>query len=151
MPPRHASDNNNNRRYSPAKYHRKLPRAPPGRRGGQRPQASERLCGRNGLLLRSPLATRHVAAIASTALVRPRSSQREQTVCTRTLTAQAYSALRTSAMKTSRRQVKSASGSGLRPGPSGSRLASALPWNMGAFLRNPTALVLRDETNDLLA
>ena len=33
----------------------------------------------------------------------------------------------------------------------GSWFVSALAWNMGAFRRNPVALVLRDETNDVLA
>jgi hypothetical protein len=38
----------------------------------------------------------------------------------------------------------------LRPGMNRSWLVSALAWNMGALGRNPIALILRDETNDVL-
>jgi hypothetical protein len=41
--------------------------------------------------------------------------------------------------------------SALRPRVYGSWFVSALAWSMGAFRRNPGALVLRDEANDVLA
>ena len=38
-----------------------------------------------------------------------------------------------------------------RPRLEGSWFVLALAWNMGAFGRNPAALVLRNETSDVLA
>jgi hypothetical protein len=48
-------------------------------------------------------------------------------------------------------QPNSASASTLRPLLKGARFVSALARNTGAFGRNPVALVLRDETTDVLA
>jgi hypothetical protein len=44
-----------------------------------------------------------------------------------------------------------ASVSAPRAGVNRSWFISALAWNLGAFRRNPIALVLRDEPNDVLA
>ena len=60
-------------------------------------------------------------------------------------------AIATAAWRSSASRATSSWARNPATGLKGSWFVSALAWNMGAFRRNPVALVLRNETNDVLA